>query len=194
MTTDTPEVVREFPQTDERYVPVENTLPSILPSITRQEAERAHNRLVRHFGRKELGSAHQLSDVRPYPVRICWISKQSTSATNHFKGWGRLIHDTSHHVFRRRHPTFRPHDGGHAVLELEMAAYVVAKGWLDGILRPSEKPKPNTAQRRRVRLLQIENNLARWASKLRRAENALRKLKRQKATLMRAIIKEGEPE
>lgn len=170
---------------DPRYTPVAATLPATLPAITREEASRAAQRLVRKFGRKALGGPHQLRDLKAVRVRRCWVSTKPTSA--HYKGWGRLVHDVSHIVFRTRHPDFRPHHNLHARLETEIAAYVAASGWLDGALRPAAKPKATTAEKRAKRLAQTEAGIERWESKRRRAENALRKLKRRRTTLLRQV-------
>jgi hypothetical protein len=102
-----------------------------------------------------------------------WISTKPT--TGHHKGWGRLIHDVSHIVFARRHPSFRPHDGGHAALEREVAEYVVAKGWLEP--KPA-KPEPD---QRSIRYARVCERLKKWESKAKRAETAIKKLRRAKA-------------
>lgn len=115
-------------ENDPRYAPVAAALPAVLPPITRAEATRANRKLTRHFGRRALGSPNQLWNVAPIRTRRCWVSPRPT--TGHLRGWGRLIHDVAHIVFRHRHPSFRPHAGGHAQLEREVAEYVVAKGWL----------------------------------------------------------------
>ena len=134
---------------------------------------------MKHFGRRQLGGPNQLTDVRPYRTRVCWISTRPRPASDHLKGWGRLIHDTSHWVFQKRHPSFRPHDGGHAALEREMAAYASDKGWLQGALRPPVKVALPAADRDRAKLQRIEAGILRWTSKAKRAETALKKLRRQ---------------
>jgi hypothetical protein len=118
---------------DPRYAPVAATLPQTLPPIDRRASVKYAKKLVRHFGRIGLGSPNQRwhADLARWgwtKGRRVWISSKPT--TDHYKGWGRLIHDVSHLVFRYRHPSFKPHDGGHATLEREMAEYAVAKGWL----------------------------------------------------------------
>lgn len=175
---------------DPRYAPVGATLPATLPPITKVEALRAYRRLVRAFG----GLAHMpvtVAEGRGRPIiskrgaaRTCWASTKPT--TGHSKGWGRLIHDASHYVFRIRHPHARPHDGGHATLEREMAEYVAARPeWLGGLLKPIERkaPKPDAA----ARLARVDAAIVRWQVKEHRAINALRKLKRKRARLDRAV-------
>jgi hypothetical protein len=176
----------------ERYQSIDDTLPAMLPAITREEATRANRLLCKHFGKKCLGPVTMLNDVSAARTRACWLSPAPTRGSNHFKGWGRLIHDVSHRIFRRRHPSFRPHDGGHVTLEREIARYVVARGWLEGKLKPRiAHVKKLTADERRALLLQrTRASLDRWQMKCRRAENAIKKLKRKEAALVRRRVNE----
>lgn len=170
---------------DPRYVPVAQAWPATLPPLTRAEAERAARRLFRKFGGVALGSPSMMFAARFRRVRTCWLSSKETSG--HFKGWGRLAHDVSHDIFRARHPSFRPHDGGHATLEREIAEFIVAQGWLSGALRPAEPTKPGLEEKRAKRLAQTDAAIERWTRKQRRAENALRKLKRRQRALLRQV-------
>lgn len=158
---------------DARYIPVAQTLPAVLPPLTRKAAMRYADRIVRKFGRLGLGSPNQTrpaswSTWRIYEGRRCWAATKPTAG--HLKGWGRMIHDASHLVFQARHPSFRPHDGGHAALEREIAEYVVRKGWLAPRAKIRHQ-KPNSYERAKA-------NLPRWETKLKRATNAIKKLRR----------------
>lgn len=172
-------------QHDPRYERVRAALPESLPPITRVEAERAARRLFRHFGAVALGGP-----LMRYPakfngrVRRCWISTKPTEG--HLKGWGRLVHDVSHSIFRRRHPNFRPHAGGHATLEAEIAAFVVKQGWLEGTLQP-KKSIVTSDEKRIARLAKIDAAMKRWRTKQKRAANALRKLERRRRATVRAL-------
>jgi hypothetical protein len=166
------------------YQLVDDALPDVLPAITREEAQRANELLCRHFGKVSMGPVTMLKVVAPRFTRRCWLSSEPTRGTNHRKGWGRLIHDVSHRIFRRRHPHFRPHAGGHATLEREIAQYVIAKGWLEGSLI-KRKLKVSRNEKRTVILKRTEACLARWESKYARAGNAIKKLKRRYAALKR---------
>lgn len=172
-------------QNDPRYERVRAALPESLPPITRVEADRAARRLFRHFGAVALGGP-----LMRYPakfngrVRRCWISTKPTEG--HLKGWGRLVHDVSHSIFRRRHPNFRPHAGGHATLEAEIAAYVVKQGWLEGTLQP-KKSIATSVEKRVARLAKIDAAMKRWRTKQNRAANALRKLERRRRATLRAL-------
>lgn len=173
---------------DERYDPISSVLPASTPPITRAEAQRAAIKIYKHFGKAELRSANfDQPIVYKGTARRCWASTKPAPGKDPNKGWPRLIHDISHRIFRRRHPGFRPHAGGHATLEREIAEYVVAQGWLcDGSpLRPKAKPKLCRAHLQAARLARIEAAMLRWDAKLRRAQNALRKLKRQRGAAER---------
>jgi len=187
----------------EAYEPVGAALPQVLPPITREEAGRAARRLYQHFGKSgDRAAAECFCDGRPgcarcngsgfvkFPtmqfrgeIRRCWTSRKPTSG--HFKGWGRLIHDISHSVNRRRHPKFRPHDATHALLEAEMARYVAACGWLDGKLKPPVRGPVLPAEKRASKREALVTRLNRWRSKESRAKNAIRKIERQLKALDR---------
>lgn len=169
---------------DDRYTRVAAVLPAELPAISRTEAERAARKLHRHFGSPELGGPLAVRSRFSGKARRCWISPQATAG--HFKGWGRLIHDVSHTIFRRRHPGWRPHDGGHAALEAEIAAYVSGSGWLTGTLKAIQSPLQTTAEKRADKLARIETRLKSWTTKAKRADTAIKKLKRQRTRLLKA--------
>lgn len=165
---------------DPRYAPVAAQLPGTLPPLTRVAAGHYARQLLRRFGQPKDGAVdHMVRPVTWVPPlgRTCWASAKPTRG--HFKGWGRLIHDISHLVFRARHPSFRPHDGGHARLEREVAAYVAAVGWLT--------PKAPVVRRATAedKLAVIDASVKRWTTKARRAATALAKLRRRKASLLR---------
>lgn len=175
---------------DTRYDPIAQTLPHILPPITRQEATRAATKLYKHFGGIEHGSADMIYRARwrshyrsKRGALPSWVSKTPTSPANNGKGWGALIHDVSHDIHDQRTPRLRPHDGAHAKLEAELAAYVVAKGWLDGTLKPKVKPKPTLQERRVATLAKLDKRIKKWKTRQKRTQTALRKLGRQHRAL-----------
>jgi hypothetical protein len=171
-------------ENDPRYVPVENALPPVLPPCSRVEAAKATRRIVRHFGGTQHGGPDMLQPVRWQRVRVCWLSSVETKGTNHHKGWGRLIHDLSHIIFDRRHPTFRSHHGTHALLEREIAEWVVAQGFLTGKLRPQDKSKRKAPNQE---LEMLAGRLKKWQSKFTRAQNAIKKLHRRRKVLERRL-------
>lgn len=170
---------------------VNSRWPWPLPPLGREEARRAAARLVRHFGKRELAGGHcdvPWSLTRRNKARTVWTSARPTM--NHCRGWARLVHDISHLVFTYRHPTFRPHDGGHAQLEAEIQDYVLTKGWLAGTLKPPQPKRLTTDQKRSNKLARCEQSLKRWDAKLRRAQNAVRKL-RARQKVLTAVLQRG---
>ena len=151
------------------YQSVDAALPDTLPPITRREAEKARDRIYRKFGKLDSGYR-----IKPYRVRRCWLSP--TQTTGHHKGWGRLIHDCSHLIFRRVYPHKLPHDPLHVHYETEIAKYVAGSGWLDGSLRPKLKPKQDIKVVRFERMVKRERE---WSAKQNRAANALAKVRKE---------------
>ncbi len=141
---------------------------------------------------------------RPFPYRIkivsgrtkCWV-RGGTFNVNPDEGsfdmgdgarcggggWHEVVHSISHLVAYKLHPGTKPHSTQHHFIEREMIEHVVKSGWLDGRLRP--KPKPEI-DRRSLRASRIEAGIKRWQTKLKRAENALRKLRQQQRRMQRA--------
>ncbi|HEY2530387.1 MAG TPA: hypothetical protein VGJ20_21035 [Xanthobacteraceae bacterium] len=103
------------------------------------------------------------------------------------RGWPTLIHGLSHYCHRRLYPGHKPHDGRgtHAWIERRMVEHVVNSGWPAGKLRRPEKPKAE-ADLKAVRHERILKRIDAWTRKRKRAENALRKLNRQRAYYERA--------
>ena len=166
-------------RTESRYDAISEMWTAVMvPPLTRIEAERAARRIFHHFGAIGLGGPHMIRSARfSGRVRRCWITRKTNAGLS--KGWQRLVHDVSHRIFAQRHPNFRPHAGGHARLEHEIATYVITQGWLSGTLRPKVRSKPTTPERRAQAIERTESAITRWDSKLRRAQSALRKLRRR---------------
>lgn len=149
------------------------------PPVTRKAILPYYQKLIRAFGKlAEMPVGIQEARTRNYTrdrrsaARRCWASTKPSSG--HGNGWGRMIHDASHEIFEVRHPRARPHDGGHATLEREMAAYVEARGWLVQTAKPVTPKLDATAK-----LARIEAAIIRWNAKRKRAETALKKLHRK---------------
>lgn len=176
---------------DPRYAPVAAALPAILPPISRINALIVYKRLVTAFGRITDIPVGVLERRNGRPItsgrtraRFGWASSKPT--TGSARGWGRIIHDASHYVFEQRHPSARPHDGGHAVLEREMAAYIGARPhWLVAYGPPPAKRRPSYAERiQHTRYL-----MDKWERKGKRVQTAVRKLARRLRALERAQAK-----
>lgn len=173
-------------QNDPRYAKVGDVWAAArpIPPITHDEAERAVRRIYRHFGHKSQGGPNARTARFNGEVRRVWITPKTDAGL--FKGWERLAHDVSHRIFAARHPTFRPHAGGHDALERDIAAYIVAQGWLGGTLR-RDRPKAG-GKDASAKLAAIDARIARWEAKARRAKNALTKLARQRKYYTKKLV------
>lgn len=168
------------PHANPHYQDVNHGWPAEVPACTRAEADRASRAIIRHF------KLPWSLNGKPGTCRVrrCWIAVTPPYG-NLNRGWRRLVHDWSHRIFRahnRQHASTRnrrPHDPSHVRIEREVMEFVLARGFLAGKLKPVAKPKakPTDADK----LAKIAAAQARWTTKLRRAETALRKLKKQAA-------------
>lgn len=117
---------------DPRYAKI-NAMWKAAPPLpcTDIQARRMRKKLYRTFGLYVLGGPQMRRDKR-YPrglkagdyVRRCWTSAKPRNGNSW--GWGRLAHDVSHEINRRRYPTVRDHDITQARLEWEITCFVVA--------------------------------------------------------------------
>jgi len=181
-----------------RYRRVDDALPRVLPPLTAHEAERAARAIYRKFakpdGRKKPFGARTYyrrdwcGRTTTAKHRRCWLSTKPTAGND--RGWGRLIHDCSHDIFRLTYPNRNPHDPLHAPFEIDIARYVVERGWLDGKLKPKAKVKPTREQKRATDLARTEAAIARWTTKKKRAETALKKLATKRRRQARALAQE----
>jgi hypothetical protein len=141
---------------------------------TPQEAMSAARRLYRlgtgraFRGRVRLTSGNRYTWVRRH---VLYVNPDCRRG-----GWHELVHDLSHYCHRKVHPRNKPHAGTHAWIERNMIQHVVESGWLDGKLKRPAKEKPDVRQVRQKRVLAAINK---WEAKRKRAETALKKLRRQ---------------
>lgn len=164
------------------YQRVNDTWPSQVPALTFYEAERAARRLYRWA----MGDAFKGKVVETTGNRYTWM-RYGELRVNAEQGWKRMIHDLSHLFWRRANNNeFRPHDKGHAKLELRMIGEVIKRGWLSGgLLEPDRSPITEDDRLQR-KLSTIALKIERWEAKERRAVNALKKLRRQQKYYERA--------
>ena len=169
--------------TRERYVAVNGAWPTgSLPPLTAGEAVRAFRMLYHHRFHERW--PHKVKAVKGANRRthIDWIGRRQNVKAMLVApdaGWHSFIHDLSHWMHRRQYPHQNPHKGSaHPAVEIDLIEKVVNSGWLDGRLKRPEKPKKerNVRAERGQRVLE---NLARWERKKKRAETAIKKLKRQ---------------
>jgi hypothetical protein len=159
--------------TARRYQEVNATWPESLPTMTGVEAIRAAKRLYRRTMGKAWPGTWKAGrgNHRTYP-------RGSVFLVNPGQGWHDMVHDLSHYCHRKLYPTHRPHAHSHAEVERDMIRHVLEGGWLDGRLRPQPKAKPPVAD---VRYARVLARITSWERKAKRAENALKKLRRQRA-------------
>jgi len=161
------------------YEEVNDQWPDNLPVPTGQEAIAAVKRLYRFAMKRPFRGKFKLTSGRRYTYPRSGVYMVNP-AGHHFGGWRDLVHDVSHHchikLWRGKHEDFGHHDVRHRKLERDMVAYVIEHGWLDGKLRREPKPKPNPVTTRHT---SVVRRIRTWESKAKRADNALRKLRRQ---------------
>lgn len=168
---DEPVPTSPLPMRGRVYKNINTQWPETVPPLTGQEAISATKRLWRLATGKAYRGKFQLTSGNRYSY-----PRSGVFYVNPERGWQRLVHDLSHAAHQRVHPSKRPHHWLHGDLERRMAEMVITKGWLEGKLRRDPKPKPDI---RLVREQRIQARIATWERKLKRAENALRKLRRQ---------------
>ena len=163
----------------EWYERVNSTWPAEVPVLTADEAERATRKLYRFvIGRKldipiEITSGNRYTYARGGLNRRLYVNP---GATRHGGGWKALVHDLSHWLHRKVNYEDAPHDKSHARLELKLTKEVVKRGWLNGTLKTVAKEAPPPQDTKLQQLLRTESAIQRWEIKLRRAQNALKKL------------------
>jgi hypothetical protein len=164
----------------EKYQSVNGAWPDDLPSMTAAEAVAAGRRLYRFAFKRPFTGKIKLTSGRRYNTirqRVMHVNPGG----HHRNGWRDIVHDLSHYAHARLFPGHKPHggEGTHAFMERSMIEHVVNSGWLDGKLK--SKAKPKAVDIRAVRHERVKARLKRWEAKRKRAETAIRKLKRQKS-------------
>ena len=167
-------------ETRQKYHAVNSQWPDVVPELTGDEAMAAAKRLYRLAmkkawpGKWELTSGNRFTWARG---RTFYVNPKRTG-WGVVNGWHDLVHMMSHYCHRQLHPRAKPHSGAHHFLEKERVAYVVAQGWLNGTLRKPDAPKVDAAAIRHQRTL---DGIARWEAKRKRADTALKKLRKRAA-------------
>lgn len=142
---------------------------------TPQEALSAAKRLYRFALKKPFKGKMKLTSGNRYT----WIRSgvfYVNPDLNGTGGWHELVHLISHQMAQRIYPNAPSHGDRHAFVEREMINYVVSSGWLDGKLKSKVRPKAAPDP-----IAPIDIKIKRWETKRKRAETALKKLRRQRA-------------
>ena len=155
----------------EWYRRVNETWPAgPLPKLTPDEAWRAARRLFRfETGDSRVDHLVVTSGNRRTLVR------GRTLIFNPVDGWHTLVHIVSHYACPG------VHGADHARCEMAMIKEVIKRGWLTGALATPEEPPappPSLNAARIEKMQRIEARIARWESKKKRAETALKKLRK----------------
>lgn len=162
---------------------------------TPQEAIAACRRLYRFAmkrpfrGRVELTSGNRHTWIRRHVLYVNPDETRWPGASG--GGWHEIVHSMSHLCCARLFPKAKGHGPQHAFLEREMIEHVVKSGWLDGKLRRPEKPAPTKADKTAAKDAAIEASIKRWETKRKRAETALKKLRKKRARLTKAASREN---
>lgn len=159
------------------YEIVNRAWPDVVPPLTEQEAISAARRLYRWGAKRAWKGKVVIKKMRGRSIDFGTLEMRVDPR----RGWHGIVHSMSHriHFWKNRHRRdYGPHDWRHEALELALIRHVVSKGWLEGRLRREPKPKPEVdpTQVARERTLA---SISRWSTKAKRAENALRKLRRR---------------
>jgi len=138
-----------------------------LPPLTPDEAFRAARRLFRfETGDSRIERLQVTSGNRRTLVRgRCLVF-------NPVDGWHTLVHIISHYACPGHH------GAEHARTEIAMIKEVIKRGYLTGALKDAPKPEAPTPNPRIEKMRRIEARIARWESKKKRAETALKKLRK----------------
>ncbi len=143
------------------YKQVNGLYPNPIPKLSKCEALKSYKKLIYKFGRKK----HS-----PYS----WNMPIGYVRWN--KGWWKMLHDTSHFIFRYRkgHKNKFDHCHQQALLEKEMVEFAIQQGWFKGSL------KPKVLSKEEKKLKKIENYqklFKMWEKKQKLASTYLKKYK-----------------
>lgn len=167
----------------EWYRRVNAAWPKEIPALTGQEAVRAFRRLYRFVHRRTFSGKIELTSGN----RLTW-TRHGVWYLNPKQGWPQFVHFLSHRFDHSLRPD-SGHDADHARLELRMIKQVIRRGWLAGRLNQNTAPREprDLKSLRRDRVLA---GIKRWETKLKRAQTALRTLRRRARYYERQTAKE----
>lgn len=159
----------------EWYTRVNALWPEDVPALTGPEAIRAARKLHRFA----LGVTIPLAAVRlTSGNRFTW-KRHGILSVNPERGWKKLVHHLSHLFDNRLHPETKPHASEHARLEMRMIKEVIKRGWLAGSLKDQPKALAPERDARAEKYARLYERVRKWEAKHKRAEVALKKLRRQ---------------
>jgi hypothetical protein len=165
----------------EWYRRVNAAWPAKVPPLTADEAVRAARKLYRFAMGYTWRGPVRVTSGRRYT----WI-RHGVLVVNPEHGWKGLVHLLSHYCHDRSvGADEQGHNAAHARAELRMIKEVIKRGWLAGTLVPKPKPAPVPIDKHAEKVARTEAAIKRWTTKQKRAETALRKLRRRLRALER---------
>lgn len=174
----------------EWYRRVNEAWPEPVPAMTFAQGSNAARRLFRWaLGETFTGTITETSGARHNKCSYRRI------IINPRRGWKSLLHTMSHRCWRMANvgEPIRPHERGHAKLELRMIKEVIKRGWLQTEATQSKPVTPSEPKHdlRVEKLIRTEALIAKWETKLKRAQTALKKLSRRKRYYERTVQRLG---
>ena len=176
------------------YNEINSAWPTPTPVPSGPEAIAGAKRLIKlcfshakEEGRIDSCKSHQHRFVVTSGRRHTWIRggvwyiNPDEKRFNGLGGWAEIVHSISHWAMHKFWPHENPHGPRHVWIEKLLTEYAV-KHFLDGQLKRPEKVPVDKKIARAIRRAAL---IERWEAKLRRADNALRKLRRQQAAFNR---------
>lgn len=168
------------------YKDVCSAWPTPTPIPTPKEAIAGVKRLVRvaHRHAKEEGIHFGLAKYR-YKITSGnrqtwvhnWVWHVNPNERRGAGGWAEIVHSVSHWAIRKYWPKENPHGPRHVFIEKMLADYAI-KHFLGGkLIRPTKEKLPVDVKM--VRAARVAKRIKVWEAKKRRAENAIRKLRKQ---------------
>lgn len=173
--------------------------PDPMPIPTEREAIAGVKRLVRvaHRHAVEEGVHFGLSKYH-YRITTGRRWTQMRNRTWHINcngrylgGWGDIVHCVSHWAHGKYWPREKSHGPRHVFIERMLTDYAI-KHFLDGKLVRPLKPKPAVSAKAK-RAASVTARIKKWEAKKRRAESALRKLRKQERYYGRPVRDTGVP-
>lgn len=166
--------------------------PTEMPALTDAEAIRAARRLWRFSVGSTFDGVVKVTSGNRYN-RIGWEGNLRCIYVNPARGWKNFVHELSH-SFDYVVNGESTHGKHHARFEAKLVREVIKRGYLDGKLATPEKPEPveipvedRKRAEQRKKLDALTARAARWESKRKRAENALKKIRKSARYYERAL-------
>ncbi len=180
------------------YREVNAVWPEPYPVPTPKEAITGAKRLIRHAHRLAIqdGAVPKFAKLRRRPFKITSGNRYTEirsgvwyvnpNQCGHW-GWHQIVHGISHWAQRHYWPQADGHGALHAWLEKELADYAI-KHFLDGQLIKVTKVTASV-DKIAIRARRVAERIKKWEAKRQRADNAIRKLRKQENYYGRRLVR-----